>query len=119
MKDWLSDLSLKRAARFGVGVLAVAVALFSLLPGVYRRHTGILSYRMEHAMAYLLLGSVTAIAAQQTQKVNRVALAIVAYAGVLELVQLLIPSRVASIQDLVASAIGAILDMLITALALR
>ena len=59
------------------------------------------------------------IAVRQTLNVSWLALAIVAYAGVLELSQLLIPSRVASVEDFAASAMGAIVAMPITALALR
>ena len=70
-------------------------------------------------MAYLLLGTLTVIAAQRNLNAHRLALAIVAYAGVLELGQLLIPNRVASVWDFLASATGAILGVSITALALR
>ncbi len=119
MNDWLSDLRLKRAALFGASLGFLTVALLSLVPGDFRPHTGVLSGKLEHALAYLLLGALTAIAARQTQKVHRLALAIVAYAGVLELGQLLIPGRVASIEDFVASATGAILGVSITALAFR
>ncbi len=119
MNDWLSDMRLKRAALFGAGLGYLAVALLSWVPGDYRPHTVILSDKLEHALAYLLLGALTVIAAQPTRNAHRLALAIVAYAGALELGQLLIPNRVGSVWDFLASATGAILGVSITALALR
>lgn len=112
------DRRVKLAARLGVGLLAVAVALLSLLPRDYRLHTGVLSGKLEHALAYLLLGAVMTIAARRSHKPHRVALALVAYAGVLELGQLIISSRrEATIGGFVASAGGAILGVSITTLA--
>lgn len=108
---------MKLAARLGVGLLAVAVALLSLLPRDYRLHTGVLSGKLEHALAYLLLGAVMTIAARRRHKPHRVALALVAYAGVLELGQLIISSREATIGGFVASAGGAILGVSITTVA--
>lgn len=119
MKDWLANPRLKRAAQLGLGFLAAAIALLSLVHADYRPDIGVLSGKLEHASAYFMLGALTVIAARQTQKINRLALAIVAYAGILELGQVLIPSRIASIEDFVASAVGAILGVLITASAVR
>lgn len=119
MINWLSDIRLKLAVLLGAGLGYVAVALLSWLPAAYRPHTVLVSDKLEHALAYLILGAVTAIAVRPTLNAQRLGLAIVAYAGILEFGQLLIPSRVASVADFVASAAGAIVGVSITALALR
>ncbi len=119
MIDWLSDIRLKLAALFGAGLGYVAVALLSWLPTAYRPHLFGVSDKLEHALAYLLLGALTAIAARQTPNAYWLAFAVVAYAGVLELSQLLIPSRVASVEDFVASAAGAIVGVLIASRVVR
>ena len=119
MNDWLSEMRLKRAALFGAGLGYLAVTILSWAPRDYRFHTVVVSDKLEHTLAYLLLGGLTVLAAQQTLKVYRLALAIVAFAGVLELGQHFIPDRVASVWDFLASATGAILGVSITALALR
>jgi len=116
MNNWLSDKRLKLAALSVAGLGYVAVALLSWLPAAYRPHIVVVSDKLEHALAYLLLGALTAIAARRTLNASWLALAIVAYAGVLELGQLLIPSRVASVGDFVASAAGAIVGVLIASL---
>jgi VanZ family protein len=119
MNKLLSRTRLKHVILFGAGLGYLAVALVSWLPAAYRPHIVVVSDKFEHALAYLLLGALTAIAARQTLNAYRLALAIVAYAGLLELGQLLIPSRVSSVEDFVASAAGAIMGVLITTLALR
>ena len=119
MNDWLSDKRLKLAALSVAGLGYVAVALLSWLPAAYRPHIVVVSDKLEHALAYLLLGALTAIAARRTLNARRLALAIVAYAGVLELGQLLIPSRVVSVEDFLASAVGAIVGVSITTLGVR
>ena len=77
------------------------------------------SDKLEHALAYLLLGAVSVLAMRQIISPHRLALALVAYAGVLEFGQLLIPSRVFSVEDFLASAAGAIVGVSIAALAVR
>ena len=109
----------RRAALFGAGLAYLSVALLSFLPTAYRPHLFGVSDKLEHAFAYLLLGALTAMAARRTLNARRLALAIVAYAGVLELGQLLIPSRVVSVEDFLASAVGAIVGVSITTLGVR
>ena len=120
MKVWLSDRNLKLAALFGASSGYCAVALLSLMPAAYRPHIIVMSDKLEHALAYLLLGALSALAMRQPRRhVHRLALAIVAYAGILELSQLLLPSRVASFEDFAASAGGAIVGVSIGALLIR
>ena len=119
MINWLSDIGLKLAVLLGAGLGYVAVALLSWLPAAYRPHTVLVSDKLEHALAYLLLGAVSVLATRQIISPHRLALALVAYAGVLEFGQLLIPSRVFSVEDFLASAAGAIVGVSIAALAVR
>lgn len=112
-------MRLKHAALFGTGLGYLAVTFLSWVPGDYRPQIVGLSDKLEHVLAYLLLGALTTIAARQTVKAHWLALAIVAYGGVLELGQLLIPNRVPSVWDFLANATGVILGVLITTLTLR
>jgi len=107
---------IKLAVLFGTGMGYAALALLSWLPAAHRPHISVMSDKLEHAFAYLLLGALTAIAVREALKANRLALAIVAYAGILELGQLLIPDRVASVADFFASAAGATVGVSIVAL---
>jgi VanZ family protein len=117
MKDWLSNKNLKRTALFGAGVGYFVIALLSLMPAAYRPDIGSVSDKFEHALAYLLLGALSALAMRRTAPA--LALAIVAYGGALELSQLLIPSRVPSFGDFVAGALGAIVGVSIVVLLVR
>jgi len=119
MIDWLSDIRFRLAALFVAGLGYLAVALLSWMPAAYRPNIVIVSDKLEHALAYLLLGAVSVLATRQTISPHRLALALVAYAGVLELGQLLVPSRVFSVEDFMASAAGAIVGVSIAALAVR
>ena len=111
---------IKLIAIFCAGLGFVALTLLSWwMPAAYRPDFGGMSDKLEHAFAYLLLGALTAIAARHALKAYWLALAIVAYAGILELGQLLIPGRVVSVADFLASAAGAIVGVSIVALAAR
>jgi len=119
MRDWFFDKRMKLAALFGAGLAYLAVALLSWVPAAYRPDLIVVSDKFEHILAYMLLGGLSIIATRQIVDPRRIGLAIVAYAGVLELGQLLIPSRVPSAADFVASAAGAIIGVWLTALVLR
>lgn len=119
MRDWFSDHRLKLAALFGTGLGYLAVALASWLPADYRPDIVVVSDKFEHALAYLLLGVLSVIATRQIVHPRWIGLALVAYAGVLELGQLLIPGRVASTPDFLVSAAGAIVGVWLTTLAVR
>ncbi len=119
MKVWLSDKNVKLAALFGAGVGYFSIALLSLMPAAYRPDIEGVSDKFEHGLAYLLLGVLSALAMRQNIDAHRLTLAIVAYAGILELSQLLLPSRVASFGDFVASTVGAIVGVSLVALLIR
>jgi VanZ family protein len=110
---------LKYGALIGAWCGCLAVAILSLVPGEYRPHVPGLSHKIEHVLAYLVLGALTAVAARHRLNPYLLTLGLVAYAGVLELGQLFIPNRDASLEDFAASAAGAIIGISLTALALR
>lgn len=74
------------------------LAFLSWVPSDYRLSTLVLSGTLEYALAYLLLGLMAVVAGQQTRNVHQLFLAIVAFAGGLELGKLIIPRRVASLE---------------------
>jgi VanZ family protein len=103
--------------RFGY----VALGIASIVPGQYRPSTVILPDTVEHALAYLLIGGLSVLAARSATLTRAVwlASAITAYAGVLELCQALLPGRVASIEDFLASAIGGVIGISLATLSRR
>jgi VanZ family protein len=119
MRHWFSDINVKLVTFLGAALGYFAVALLSWMPAAYRPNIVIVSDKLEHALAYLLLGALSVIATRQIVNPRWIGLAIVAYAGVLESGQLLIPGRVASVADFVASAAGAIVGVWLITLALR
>ena len=119
MRDLLADIKVKLIALIGTALGFLAVAFLSLAPAAYRLDIGGVSDKIEHALAYLVLGILTTLASRQKFKPHWIAFVIVAYAGLLELGQALIPSRVASFEDFVASAVGAIVGVSISALFMR
>ena len=102
-----------------LGYLALAVA--SLVPGQYRPSSVILPDTVEHALAYLLVGGLSVLATRITDVARAawIASAIAAYAGVLELCQALLPGRVASVEDFIASAIGGVIGISLATLSRR
>jgi VanZ family protein len=119
MRDWLLDITLKRVALLGAALSYLIIALLSLLPAAYRLSISFASDKLEHTLAYLLLGVLSVLAMRQTIDARRLALGIVVYAAVLELGQALIPSRVPSFGDFVWSAAGAIVGVSLAALAVN
>jgi VanZ family protein len=119
MGSSFSDTLLKRGTLFMAGCGYLIIALCSLVPGEYRPHIDGLSGKEEHALAYLVLGMLTVIAARRTVNLYRLCLIMVAYAGILEFLQLFAPCRHAAVGDFMASSFGAMIGITLTALALR
>jgi VanZ family protein len=93
------------------GWAAVAfIAPLSLVPGEARPH--LLAFpKLEHVAAYFLTAAVLTAAAQsvghfRSRHILLIAVLLPAYAGGLELLQVLIPGRTASFVDVVAGTIG-------------
>ena len=65
MRDLLADIRLKLIALIGAALGFLAVALLSWMPAAYRPDIGGVSDKIEHALAYLVLGALTTIALRQ------------------------------------------------------
>jgi VanZ family protein len=119
MRSSFSDSLLRRGTLVVAGCGYLVIALCSLVPGEYRPHIDGWSGKEEHALAYLVLGVLTVIAARRTVNVVRLCLIIVAYAGILEFLQLFASGRHAAVGDFLASSFGGIMGIAVATVALR
>lgn len=97
-----------------------ALVVFSIVPSGYRpRLPGITLTEYEHFLAYLVLGGLVVISTPRSVRSVTIIAALAAFAGLVEIVQLAIPSRVASVTDFAAGASGAVIGVALAVLALR
>jgi VanZ family protein len=107
-------ISVARAVGY-LGVVAIAV--LSLLPGSWRPRVLAVS-QFEHVAAYGAIGALLALGHPASPSV--IALLLIAYAAALELGQLLVPGRTASLIDVAAGGLGALIGVILgSALQLR
>lgn len=95
-------------------VLLVAVAAWT--PGSAAPASG-LGDKLDHVLAFAALAASAALA--WPGATVRIAVALVTYGGLIELVQMLVPGRHASLLDLGADAIGVALGLAAAAIASR
>lgn len=88
----------------GAGYIAVVV--LSLLPGEFRPSTGE-SHYYEHLVAYAMVGFCFALALQSASAAIMSAGGLSATAGMLELLQHLVPGRTPEVAGFAAGALGA------------
>lgn len=119
MKSWINGMWRQRVLLSVTAFCYLGIAVLSSVPGSLRPNIAGLSDKIEHVVAFLLLGILTVLVSPRTVSPFRLGIAIIGYAAVLEGSQIFIPSRVASLVDLGASATGAALGVLLTTLALR
>jgi VanZ family protein len=119
MQTTCSDALLKRGPLLITGIGYIIIALCSLVPGQYRPHIDGLSGNEEHTLAYLALGILTVIAARKTVSTYKLYAIIVAYAGILEFLQLFASGRQATVGNFIASALGGILGIALATFALK
>ena len=98
----------RRKLRAGAWFCVVLLAYLSLIPGDLQVRTG-LSGLLEHLVAYL--GTAMLFALGYPHKRPQIGLALVAYAGLLENLQVFSPGRMAHPLDACASATGAVLGV--------
>jgi VanZ family protein len=103
---------MKHGTPFIAAFSYLIVALLSLVPGDYRPHIESWSGKEEHVLAYFVLGVATAIASRRSSNPVRLCLAIIAYAGMLECLQLLAPGRHAAVRDFMASSLGGVMGIM-------
>ena len=99
---------LRSAAWIGVLLLVAA----SWIPSPYLVRTGMYT-QLEHSIAYLLTG-IALMWAYPHRLPVLVAIALVAFAAVLEIGQIVVPERHAALIDWAASAAGAICALVLT-----
>ncbi len=100
-----------RALRFVTVASYLTIALLSSVPGELRPHVPGVSDKVEHLMAFLALGALTMLTAPRHVSSRLLVVGLVTYAAVLELSQIVIPGRVASLADLAASSSGVVLGI--------
>ena len=108
MNCWIK----KHAGTLILAIAFSAVAVVSWVPGDIRPHTVLQSGNVEHLLAYLLLGGLTASLKRQVLNSYWLIVIVVAFAGTMELGQLLVPTRNASFENFSASALGAVIGIL-------
>ncbi|MFG1292629.1 VanZ family protein [Xanthobacter versatilis] len=91
-------------------VLWLVIVILSLLPGSERPHTGY-SGNLEHFVAYLGTGAVTAFAFPAASLL-RLALPFVLASGLFEIAQIFIPGRLPGVDNWMASSLGAFVGIL-------
>ena len=114
MRERLKHQAFKN--RFGNFVLIVfcaATVLISLVPSSLRPETGLPSGNIEHLVWYGLFGFLMAGLRRPMSNAWWLAGFIVAFAGLMEFGQVLVPSRSASFEDFMISAVGGVLGVLI------
>ena len=110
------------ANRFGTRLVAANALLLmiaSWTPGRFMVRSGNFSGHVEHMLAYALSGALMHAARAGRTTVWQTALMLSVFAGVLELGQIFVPGRQASLDDFLFSVTGAITGVLVGAALLR
>jgi len=92
--------------------LAAAIAFASLGPAQQRPHSN-LGQNSEHALAFVLLGLIFGLAYAGNR--SRIAMFVIGYTGLIELLQLIAPGRHARLQDFMVDALAACLGLVAAA----
>src|SRR5262245_43588668 len=98
---------MKRMLRPAAWICVVLLAVLSLVPGHAQIRTGAPGI-VEHIVAYCVTAAVFMLGYPAASRV-RIVLALVCYAGALELAQLLVPDRSATVWDFGGSSFGVVL----------
>jgi VanZ family protein len=102
-----------------VAWLAVlAIIVLSVVPGDMRPHV-LTTDHYEHFAAYFITGSLLGIGYSRPKQVLSIAVMLLLCSGTLEIVQLWIPGRTASVGDFIASAIGGWAALILTTCVVR
>ena len=88
------------------------IAFVSLSSPSLRPQVGLPSGNLDHLLAYLLLGALTAWVQTHRIETRWLLLLIPICAGLLEFGQLFIPGRYASVENFASSALGAVVGVL-------
>ena len=108
--------------RFGKHVVlanALVLVLASWMPRAYMPRSGMLSGHIEHFVAYGLSAALMLAMLAERHAAWRVAVALLAYAGLLEFGQTFIPGRHAALGDFYFSAAGVLVGVVACATLVR
>ena len=99
----------------------ISVGVLSVLPGAVWPLEVAFGDSVQHLVAYAVLAGLAMLGfpAQRPWAVLALALALVAYGGILELVQMAVPGRFASVSDLFANTLGIFMGITAVRLASR
>ncbi len=109
---------LAAALRFVSWLCIPTIAILSLVPGEARPHTGFPG-QIEHVLAYFLTALLLGVHQRTLASVAILALALCAYAGILETLQVWVPGRNAQLIDFAASSCGALSGVSLSTVFLR
>jgi VanZ family protein len=98
-------------------ICVVLLAALSLVPGHAQIRTGAPGI-VEHIVAYCATAAVFTLGYPATSR-TRIVLALVCYAGVLEVAQAVVPDRSATVWDFGGSSLGVVFGCLIGAIVAR
>lgn len=101
-------LTRRRVLRIGAWACLVLLAILSLMPGSVQMRTG-MSGSLEHVLAYF--GTATMFVLGYRTKKYLILTGLVAYGGLLEVLQGFSPGRMPSLADAAASGAGAALGV--------
>jgi VanZ family protein len=100
------------SARIGAWLAVIGIVVLSTVPGKIRPDV-LGNKSVEHFCAYFVLGSLFSIGYPRPSLRLSIGLLFATCAGLLELVQISIPGRIASSGDFVASTLGAWIGLLV------
>jgi len=90
----------------------ISIAVLSLVPGYLRPHTGAPG-SFEHFIAYLMVTGAFVLGLRSERAILTIALALMAAAGLFEVMQIDIPGRNPGLVGFAASALGVLAGMVL------
>jgi VanZ family protein len=91
----------EKAARIAAWVLALAIVILSIVPAEFRPQTS-MPHQFEHFAIFFATG--VAFMCGYSQRALKVAIALVVFAGMIEIVQIYVPGRHARLSDFIVDA---------------
>ena len=103
-----------KTARVAAWILAFAIVVLSIVPPGLRPETGV-PHRLEHFAIFFATG--VAFVCGYGQRALEVAIALVAFAGLIEIAQIYIPGRHARLSDFIVDAAALCVGITLASLA--
>lgn len=104
------SLSLLPLVMLALGFCSIAAA--SLVPAEYRPQSGFIPDGAEHAVAYFMIGSLSALIISPKVARGMIVCLLAVFAGLMELGQIDIPHRSCSLEDFLSSSGGGLAGVL-------